>query len=149
MTEKGKVTEVIGDCAIVEVKRMSACESCHKNSEECIVCTLGGGRRKTSVKVENVCRAKVGDTVMLEADSKTVLLYAAAVFLFPIAMAFIAWLLAERLFSVTGSLSFLFAIGGFAVAFIIIYFTIGRYAQKKSGIYMSKIIAHSDDSDDF
>lgn len=140
MTQKGRVIKTDENRATVEVIRMSACESCHKNSEECMICTLGGGRRKINIEVENKCNAGVGDTVMLETDSKTVLLYAAAVFLFPILMAVAANIISVKVFALTGAQPLLFAAAGLILAFVIVYFTVGRQAKKKSGIYMSQII---------
>ena len=59
--------------AVVETERVSACEGCHKATEEggCSVCTLMGGSRKVSAKADNTLGAKVGDRVVIVSPRKT------------------------------------------------------------------------------
>lgn len=89
MESIGYVTAAEGDCATVEVRRTSACEGCHKNTEGgCSVCTLMGGEnsRVTRTRARNPLGAKPGDRVRIESPASRVLLWAAAVFLLPLGM---------------------------------------------------------------
>ena len=72
--------------AVVETERVSACEGCHKATEEggCSVCTLMGGSRKVSAKADNTLGAKVGDRVVIESATGRVLWYALLVFVLPL-----------------------------------------------------------------
>ena len=90
MESIGRVTEVSGALAVVEVRRTSACEGCHKSAEGgCSVCTLMGGAnsRVTRTVARNPLGARVGDRVRIESPASRVLLWAAAVFLLPLLMA--------------------------------------------------------------
>ena len=89
MESIGRVTEVNGALAVVEVRRTSACEGCHKSAEGgCSVCTLMGGEnsRVTRTAARNPLGAKPGDRVKIESPASRVLLWAAAVFLLPLLM---------------------------------------------------------------
>ena len=89
MESVGRVVETAGEVATVEVRRTSACEGCHKSAEGgCSVCTLMGGEnsRVTRTSARNPLGAKVGDRVRIESPASRVLLWAAAVFLLPLAM---------------------------------------------------------------
>ena len=87
MRTEGIVVSAEGTEAMVETKRASACEGCHKKTEEggCTVCTLMGGDDRTlTTRAINRIGAKVGDTVAVESETGRVLLYAAMVFLMPL-----------------------------------------------------------------
>lgn len=87
MEATGRVVERQGSLAVVEVKRTSACEGCHKTAEgDCSVCTLMGGEssRVTRTVVQDPIGAVVGDMVRIESPARNVLLWAAAVFLLPL-----------------------------------------------------------------
>ena len=86
MITKARVVSVNGDVATVVAKRTSACEGCHKSAEGCSVCSLMGEGGEITAEAENAVGARVGDTVEIESESKRVLFYGAAVFLFPIVM---------------------------------------------------------------
>ncbi len=86
MITKAKVVSVYGDLATVVAKRTSACEGCHKSAEGCSVCSLMGEGAEITAKAENRVGARVGDTVEIESESKKVLFYGAAVFLFPLVL---------------------------------------------------------------
>lgn len=89
MESIGQITEINGDRATVEVRRTSACEGCHKNAEGgCSVCTLLGGEKSRTMRavVRNPLGAGVGDTVRIESPTERTLLWAALVFLLPLAL---------------------------------------------------------------
>ncbi len=138
MQQIGIVRAVEGDFAMVEVSRKSACEGCHANKEgECSACVSFGGKAVTS-KALNALGAKVGDRVMLESASSTVLLYAAAVFLFPILLGIIGYFVGG-LFG--GSVpSYVGAVLGFVLAFVIVWATLNKYAAKHTAVRITQIL---------
>ena len=86
MNRRGVVVEVNGNTAIVEVERRAMCSSCEKNTsgggcELCGLMSSGGGKMRAEAL--NKAGAAAGDTVELETESKTVLAYAALVFILP------------------------------------------------------------------
>ena len=74
------------EIAIVRVERQSACEGCHRATEEggCSVCTLLGGKNAAHAQARNTVGAVVGDRVEIESRTGRILLYAALVFLVPV-----------------------------------------------------------------
>ena len=100
MESVGRVVEAGEGVATVEVRRTSACEGCHKRADGgCSVCTLMGGEnsRVTRTTARNPLGAKVGDRVRIESPASRVLLWAAAVFLLPLAMSAAGFAIASAL----------------------------------------------------
>lgn len=73
--------------AVIKVERQSACEGCHRATEEggCSVCTLLGGKNAAHARARNCVGAAVGDRVAIESRTGRILGYAALVFLLPVA----------------------------------------------------------------
>lgn len=86
MREAGRVLRLEGDIAIVEVPRSSACA-------ECRACVIGQKGERILAKARNIAKAKVGDRVGVEVESKTTLLAAAIVYLIPILFLFLGYFL--------------------------------------------------------
>ena len=84
MRQIGIVSEVFDGFATVEVSRKSACEGCHAASDGGCSACISFGNKKTTARADNSIGAKIGDRVMLETDSRVVILYAAAVFSAPL-----------------------------------------------------------------
>ena len=65
MVTKAMVIQTEGKIAIVETKRLSACDGCHKQleGESCSVCSLMGGNTTLTSRADNSIGAQVGDTV--------------------------------------------------------------------------------------
>ena len=141
MQQIGIVRAVDGDFATVEVSRKSACEGCHANKDgECSACVSFGGK-SVSTKAFNDVGAKLGDRVMLESASSTVLLYAAAVFLFPILLGIIGYFVGG-LFSVSAS-PYIGAVLGFVLAFVIVWATLNKYAARHTAVRITQILSNS------
>ena len=137
MQQIGIVRALEGDFAMVEVSRKSACEGCHAAVDgECSAC-ISFGNKSLSTRAENSIGAKVGDRVLLETSSKTVLLYAVSVFLFPLILGIVGYLIGN-LFTVTTA--YIGAVLGFALAFVIVWATLNRYAAKHPDVHITKIL---------
>jgi len=138
MKKIGLVTEVNNDHAVVSVSRKSACEGCHANVDgNCSAC-ITFSNKEAVCKADNSIGACVGDRVEIETESKTLLFYAAAVFLFPVILAIIGYFL----LSLTNSepLSYLGALGGFVIAFFIVWLTLGRSASRPLDVKIVRIL---------
>lgn len=128
MRTEGIVVSAEGTEAVVETKRASACEGCHKKTEEggCTVCTLMGGADRTlTTRAVNRIGAKVGDTVAVESETGRVLLYAALVFLVPLLTCLLGGLAAALLTEETS-----WRLLGAAVGFLL-WFPILRIYSKR------------------
>ncbi len=138
MQQIGIVRAVKGDFATVEVSRKSACEGCHaKENGECSACVSFGGKSVTSKAINDI-GAKVGDRVVLESASSTVLLYAVAVFLFPLLLGIVGYFVGG-LFG--GSVpSYIGAVLGFVLAFVIVWATLNKYAEKHTAVRITQIL---------
>lgn len=138
MRQIGVVCEVNEAYAVVEVSRKSACEGCHANADgNCGAC-VSFGDKKTVSKAENRVGAKVGDRVMLETESKTVLLYAAAVFLFPIILGLVGYFVGGLL--APAAAPYVGALAGFILAFVIVWLTLNRSASKRCDVKIVRIL---------
>lgn len=93
MTQTAVVTEVIGNKACVQVKRVSACAH---NCEQC-----GGGCSEMmksapiSVFAKNPLGAKPGDKVVVASDTGSILGTAAVVYLLPLVLFFVGYFTAQ------------------------------------------------------
>ncbi|MBE6617287.1 MAG: hypothetical protein E7627_05035 [Ruminococcaceae bacterium] len=124
MLERAVVVETDGKIAIIEVKRSSMCEGCHKLNGDgdcaghCEISGLIAGNGKTvRTKAVNQIGAVVGDKVRIETDSKRVIGYAALVFMLPIIICALFYYVGNIIFStMTGAV--LSAVAGFFLTFL-------------------------------
>ena len=132
MRNEAKVVAVNGNRATVEVKRLSACEGCHKKvdgEQGCSVCTLMGGDGIICAEAENTIGAQVGDRVVIESGTGRMLWYAALVFLLPIVLALAAYGVAAQLTEQAA-----WQLGAAAIAFVGTFaglFVYSKRVQKK------------------
>ena len=99
MRQLARVTQVHGDTATVSSSRRTMCEGCEK-SGGCGHCDLSGiiaSNRTMTAEAQNPIGAEPGELVELESDSSRVLGYAALVFLLPIGVCALFWMLGTRL----------------------------------------------------
>lgn len=107
--------------AVVKVERQSACEGCHKATEEggCSVCTLLGGKNAAHARARNTVGAVVGDRVAIESRTSRILSYAALVFLLPVALLLAGYFIGGAL---GGESAALIAAGGaFLLSLVLLY----------------------------
>ena len=123
MLERAVVIETEGNIAVIEVKRSSMCEGCHKFSGSdcaghCEISGLVAGNGKTvRTKALNQIGAVAGDRVRIETDSKKVVGYAALVFILPIIICAVFYYIGSLIFSaISGAV--LSAFVGFFLAFV-------------------------------
>lgn len=127
MTKEGIVSRVENGFATVLVKTQNACDVCRA---EC-----GGHCDKAKlekVTVENTLGAVTGDRVTLYSDTKTVMLWAALVFVMPIILSFAAVLFAYTRTSSPLALT-LIGLGVFTVFFAVLKFAFKN--KKESDVF--------------
>lgn len=138
------VISVSGGFATVETERTSACEGCHKMSEDgkgCAVCSLvGGSGRKFQARAENPVGAKVGDRVSVESTTSRVLFYAVLVFILPLVLCAIGWGIAaavttEPLWQAVGALSAL------VISFIALRIYSGVLKKRRADVVITEILS--------
>lgn len=95
METKATVISTEGEFAIVETKRKSACDGCHKQQDgsPCAMCTLLGDKAELRTRARNPVGARVGDEVMIESPSGRMLAYGALVFLMPLLLGLLFYFL--------------------------------------------------------
>ena len=138
MQQIGVVKEILGEFATVEVSRKSACESCYSNTDsgcEACVCL---GHKMTTAKAKNTVNAKIGDRVILETDSVTVMLYAAAIVLFPIILAVLGYMIGSLLNFAAAA--YIGAVLGFLIAFVIVWATLNKRASNHCDVQIVRIL---------
>jgi len=77
MEQKGIVTQIIDDIAVVIVQRKSAC------GDNCAQCS-GCETTNIQVTVKNPLNAEVGNTVQIESDSTKILIAAFLLYILPL-----------------------------------------------------------------
>ncbi len=138
MQQIGIVCDVLDNYALVEVSRKSACEGCHANIDgNCSAC-VSFVSKKTLAKADNEVGAKTGDRVIIETASRTVLLYAVAVFLFPIILGAVGFFLGGILPQAWAP--YIGALVGFIIAFLIVWATLNRTASKRLDVKIIRIL---------
>ncbi|MBO5355538.1 MAG: SoxR reducing system RseC family protein [Clostridia bacterium] len=123
MKTKATVVEIIDqNVAVVSVERRAACDGCHKavDGKGCSVCTLLGSKGETRALAKNTVGAALGDTVEVESRTRRIIGYAALVFLLPVALAIVGYLLGSKL-SLGEGVSLLLALGGLLISFLLIF----------------------------
>lgn len=141
MQQIGYVKEVLDDKAKVEVARNSMCDGCSKKEcdGECTVSDMFNSSKKMTVLANNEPLAKVGDKVLLETESSTILKYALIVFILPIVLFVGAYLIAHQLL---GSETYALIIS--IAAFVLCFLFIGIYekivSKRKINVNIVKIL---------
>ena len=126
--------------ATVEVSRQSACEGCHANADgNCATCITLGNAKKATAKAVNDLGAAVGDRVVVETPSATVILYAAVVFLLPLCFGIGGYFLAS-LFTEREAIRYLAVLAGFVIAFLLDYFVFNKRASLRTDVRIIEIL---------
>ena len=126
MEQCGIVKKISGKYVEVEVKRSTACETCSAAH----VCP--SAKRDAVVRALNDAGADVGDRVRLVTPSGSVLWYAFCVFVFPLILAFAAFIITSRF--AAEKYAVIAAIIGFAAAFAVVFFVVERRAKKRGDV---------------
>ena len=112
MRQKGVVIQEVEQGVRVRIYRSSACgEQC---SKDCTACSCA---KTIELTAKNPLGASMGDAVVVESSTKTILSMAAVLYLVPIAVALIVFFVAQA-FGVGETGSVLASLGGFVVGFI-------------------------------
>ncbi len=136
MTQTAKVTKA-GETAVVEISRKSACEMCHGGeSSACAACGIFTSSKSAVSRAQNPVGAKAGDIVEVESKESTILGFAALVFLLPIALPLIAFLL----LSANMTTAIITAVSVFLVTTVTVYFISKVYERKKPVLVITKIL---------
>ena len=128
MKEEGRVIEIEGNIAKVQIERKALCDSCR-------ACNMSSGDVMIA-DAENVASAKVGEKVEVEIDSPRYLKVVFTVYIFPLIGLIVGYIIGE---SITNSeLAGIFSgIGGLFLCFGLIYSYDKRL--RRSGKLKSKI----------
>ncbi len=126
-TEEGK--------AQVSVLREEACAHCAGR----VVC---GTAKRLTVTVKNPLDAKEGDTVVIERPSERVLGYSALVFLAPVALAVVLYLIFSQISELAGGIS---AAIGFVLPYIAAVI-IDRHGRESRLPVITEVLANGDDN---
>ena len=148
MKQKATVKSTAGRYAMVEVSRSTMCDGCVKQDCQSHTCAAGamfGSAKAMTVRVKNPLGASVGDTVWVESADRTVLGYAALVFLMPIAVCAVLYAAADALF--TGEwIPYLAAAVGFAGAFAILGGLERKKKKEEPDIVITDIVSGTDEN---
>lgn len=131
LEQVGVVVSTKGDIACVSFMRASACEGCHRQAEGCSACSLLGGERRHTARAVNAVGACPGDRVRVAMSERRVLAYAVLVFLFPILLAFVGYLVGAGVWGAGSMPAGICAAGGFLLAVLLSIFVSARVAKRR------------------
>lgn len=133
MVNEGIVLKLNGEFATVGVKQLSACDTCRAQCS-------GHCDKATTIEtvVKNTIGAKVGDRVELYSKTSTIMTFAIEVFVMPLVLAILGYLIPYFL-NASATSSTIYAIAGFLLSFVLLKVLHGK---KKSfdTIIMKRII---------
>ena len=142
MKTKATVVEIIDpEIAVVSVERRAACDGCHKaaDGKGCSVCTLLGSKGETRARAKNTVGAALGDAVEVESRTCRIIGYAALVFLLPVVLAIVGYLIGAKL-SLGEGAALLLALGGLLLAFLLIFFYSKLVVSRRVDIEIISIV---------
>lgn len=140
MEQKGKVISVEKDIATVELMRESACSSCH-HKDSCGAGIMAGCAKSetVSVKANNLCNAEVGDSVILSSDSAKTLGIAFCVFVLPLILTFISYLICNGS-GASVTVNAIVSAAVFFVSFFALFFGFNKYLTGKISINITSVV---------
>jgi len=148
MKQKAIVRAAEGRYATVEVSRSAMCDGCVKQdcaSHTCAAGAIFGSAKAISAKAKNPIGAAVGDTVWVESADRTVLGYAALVFLMPVLVCLLFYAAADALF-LQEWIPYAAAVIGFAASFAVIGAVEKNKKNTEPEIVITDIIGGSNDN---
>lgn len=142
MDTKATVISTEGEFAIVETKRKSACDGCHKQKEgsSCAMCTLMGDKAELRTRARNPIGAKVGDEVMIESPSGRVLAYGALVFLMPLVLGLLFYFLCS-LVTASEPIRLCGAILAFGGAYVFLWIYSRSVISRRCDVTVTRILS--------
>ena len=142
MEQVGFVKEILDNKAKVEVARSNMCEGCAKKecSGECTVQDMFVSNKKVNVIANNEIGAKVGDKVLLESQTSTILKYAAIVFIVPIVFFIAAYLITMKISS-DENLALIISVASFILCFAVIGIYEKVVSKRRSSVDIIKVIS--------
>lgn len=148
MKQKAVVKSTAGKYAMVEVSRSTMCDGCVKQDCQSHTCAAGamfGSAKTMTVRVKNPLGAAVGDTVWVESADRTVLGYAALVFLMPIVVCSVLYAAADAIFA-RNWIPYLAAAVGFVGAFAILGILERKKKKEEPDIVIIDIAGSADEN---
>lgn len=141
------VNDIGNNIKEIEVSRETACEGCSQQGS-CHACIMLGDSKKNRAmrtKAFDPLGAQVGDRVEVETESSTVIKYAAEVFLLPIILGAVGYLLGESLGakiseSIGKFLPLICSLVGFAAAFAYVKLVPAKRAEMNCDVKIVRII---------
>lgn len=141
MEQKALVVSTENEKAVIEVARVSACENCHKmkDGDSCAVCSLFNLKNTMRADAVNRIGAEPGDIVVIETPSRTMIGYAALVFLVPVLVGIACYFLVSALTTLKEGYLALISAASVLLVFVILHFTVDRTASGHATIQIVSV----------
>lgn len=149
METKATVISTEGDFALVETKRKSACDGCHKQQEgsSCAMCTLMGDKAELRTRARNPVGARMGDEVMIESPSGRILAYGALVFIMPLLLGLLAYYLCS-LVTASELIKLCSALLAFGGAYVFLWLYSRRVISRRCDVTITRILSARAEQED-
>ena len=149
METKATVISTEGEFALVESKRRSACDGCHKQKEgsSCAMCTLMGDKAEFRTRARNPIGAKAGDQVMVKSPSGRVLAYGALVFLMPLLLGVLFYFLCS-LVTASEPIRLCSALLAFGGAYVFLWLYSRFVISRRCDVTVTRILSSAAEQED-
>lgn len=149
METRATVISTDGEFALVETKRKSACDGCHKQKEgsSCAMCTLMVDKAELRTRARNPLGACVGDEVMIESPSGRVLAYGALVFLMPLVLGLLSYFLCALVVS-SEPVRLCGALLAFGGAYVFLWIYSRRVIARRCDVTVTRILSGKSEQED-
>ena len=141
MTNKAYVKEIVGDKAVLTVKRECACGGKNTCNAKCF--TLQSDLNEQGlfieVTIDNEIGAKPGDFVEVEGKTSAILTYAAVVFILPVFTGLLLYFIAQ-MFTGNMILPYIVSGVGFLLTVAFLYFFLNNIVKGRNDFKIIKIL---------
>jgi len=135
MTTKAYVKEIIGDKAVLTVKRECACGGKDDCNAKCF--TLQN--KILEVTTDNEIGAKPGDFVEVEEKTQAILTYAASAFILPVFTGLLLYFITQ-MFTKNIILPYVVSGTGFLLSVVFLYFFLNNRIKGRNDFKITKIL---------
>ena len=135
MNNKAYVKEIVGDKAVLSVKRECACGG----KDNCNVKCFTLQNEIIEVTTDNEIGAKAGDYVEVEGKTSAILLYSAIVFILPVFTGFLFYFISQA-FIKNIILPYIISGTGFILSVVFLYYFLNNIVRGRNDFKITRIL---------
>jgi len=141
MKNKAYIKEIIGDKAVLSVKRECACGGNGKDNCGAKCFALQNDADIIEVTTDNNIGAKAGDFVEVEGKTSAILIYSAVVFILPVFTGLLLYFIAQAVIETENIiLPYIISGAGFILSVVFLYYFLNNIVKGRNDFKITKIL---------